>query len=104
MIHNDQDIDANQIDAIYKQTQKEFSRLLRTRAEQVLKWGRDDEKPLLLLLAVLGEEVGETCAAILGGINDSLEASHAREEALQTAAVALAIAEQMTKTIEKFRE
>ena len=97
------DIDAKGIEVIYKRTKAEFPRLLRIRAEQVLEWGEDDGKPLFLLLAVLGEEFGELCKAILEGVSNPLRAHDARVEALQTAAVAIAVAEQMTKIIKKAR-
>jgi len=83
-----------QTKAIFKRTQAEFPRLLVVRLEQVVKWGEDDERSLYQLMTILGEEFGELCKAILeANIQD------AHEEALHTAAVALAIAEQMTKAM-----
>jgi len=93
-------IDAKAIEVIYERAKAEFPSLLRIRAEQVLKWGEDGNKSLFLLLAVLGEEFGELCKAVLEGVNNSLRAHDARVEALQTAAVAIAIAERMTLLVE----
>lgn len=84
-----------QTKAIFKRTQAEFPRLMVARVEQVVKWGEDDVKSPFHLLTILGEEYGELCKAILEG-----NMYNAHEEALHTAAVALAIAEQMTKDIE----
>lgn len=100
----DIDLDAGRIEAIFQQTKAEFPRLLRARAEQALGWGEDDAKSLYFLLVVLGEEFGEVCKAILEGVDYSTQAFDARKEALQAAAVALAIAEQMTKIINKEKE
>ena len=100
----DDDYVASQIEALLEQTKAEFPYLLRMRAEQVLKWGEDDAKSLYFLLVVLGEEFGETCKAVLQGVSNPLRAHHVRKEALQTAAVGIAIAEQMTKFINEARE
>jgi len=101
----DEHLDIEYVEMIYRQAKLEFPHLLRMRAEQALRWGEDDGKSLYKLLAVLGEEFGETCKAILEGVEGHpLRAGNARNEALQTAAVAVAIAEQMTKIIDKARE
>lgn len=99
----DKDYDADQVEAIFQQAKAEFPYLLRMRAEQILKWGEDDAKSLYFLLVVLGEEFGETCKAVLQGVSNPLRAHHVRKEALQTAAVGVAIAEQMTKFINNAR-
>jgi len=88
-----------QTKAIFKQTQAEFPRLMAMRVEQVVKWGDDNGKSLYRLITILGEEFGELCRAIL-----EYSANNVHEEALHVAAVALAIAEQMTKDMEFERE
>jgi len=81
-------------EAIFERTRAEFPRLMVARVEQVVKWGEDDAKSPFRLLTILGEEYGELCRAML---EDDIHNAH--EEALHTAAVALAVAEQMTKDI-----
>jgi len=88
-----------QTKAIMERTKAEFPRLLVARVEQVVKWGEDDKKSSFKLLTILGEEYGELCKAILES-----NVYNAHEEAIHTAAVALAIAEQMTKDIEFERQ
>jgi len=89
------------VQEIYKQTKAEFPSLLRTRAMQVLEWGKDDKKSLYQLITILGEEFGELCKALLEGSDDPSKNLNVRTEAPQTAAVAIAIAEQMTKQIKE---
>lgn len=68
------------------------------RKKQDEKWGEQDHDPFTYL-TILGEEFGETCQAALHlRFNENPDvacklADHLREEAVQTAAVALAIVE-----------
>ena len=70
------------------------------RKRQDAKWGEQNHDPFLYF-TILGEEYGETCKAALEArfglpTMDGIEAvrlAHLREEAVQTAAVALAIVE-----------
>lgn len=68
--------------------------VLEERTRQDEKWGEQNHDPFTYL-AILSEEVGETAQAALqtkfGGKHGGLD--HLREEAVQTAAVALAIVE-----------
>lgn len=68
--------------------------VLEERIRQDGKWGEQNHNPYIYL-AILVEEVGEMAQAALqtqyGGENGGLD--HLREEAVQTAAVALAIVE-----------
>lgn len=68
--------------------------VLAERTRQDAKWGEQNHDPFIWL-AILSEEVGETSQAALhmrfGGPEGSVE--RLREEAVQTAAVALAIVE-----------
>lgn len=72
--------------------------MLAERKRQDAKWGEQNHDPFLYL-TILGEEYGETCKAALEtrfaknpvAANDNL--IHLREEAVQTAAVALALVE-----------
>ena len=66
------------------------------RKRQDDKWGEQNHNPFIYL-AILGEEYGETCQAALharyGKPDDKDNLAKLREEAVQTAAVALAIVE-----------
>ena len=70
------------------------------RKRQDAKWGEQNHDPFLYL-TILGEEYGETCKAALEARFRNTEPvdiqvgllAHLREEAVQTAAVALAIVE-----------
>ncbi|MBI9042899.1 MAG: MazG-like family protein [Anaerolineaceae bacterium] len=68
--------------------------VLKERTQQDKKWGKQNHDPFTYL-TILMEEVGELSQAALhnkfGGPNGSLD--HLRVEAVQTAAVALAIVE-----------
>lgn len=72
--------------------------VIEERLRQDKKWGIQNHDPFLYL-TILGEEYGETCKAALEarfGKDPETEAErylHLREEAVQTAAVALAIVE-----------
>jgi len=76
--------------------------ILRERNRQDKKWGEQNHDPVMYL-AILVEEVGEFAQAALhnkfGGSQGSLE--HLREEAIQVAAVAMAIVECLDR--EKWR-
>jgi hypothetical protein len=67
--------------------------VLDERARQDKKWGVQNHD-IFTWLAILGEEYGETCQAVLNtkfeGVTDL---KRVREEAVQTAAVALAMIE-----------
>jgi len=70
------------------------------RKRQDAKWGEQNHDPFLYL-TILGEEYGETCKAALEArfhepaldVGYLRKLEHLREEAVQTAAVALAIVE-----------
>jgi NTP pyrophosphatase (non-canonical NTP hydrolase) len=66
--------------------------VLDERKRQDAKWGQQNHDPFLYL-TILGEEYGETCQAALEARFGSGSLDHLREEAVQTAAVALAIIE-----------
>lgn len=72
--------------------------VLEERVRQEQKWGQQDHDPFLYL-TILGEEYGEMCKAALEARfhkpdkNKDMLLAHLREEAVQTAAVALAIVE-----------
>ena len=73
---------------------KALSDILEERARQDAKWGEQNHDPFTYL-TILMEEIGELSQAALhnrfGGKHG--EFSHVREEAVQTAAVAVAIVE-----------
>jgi len=77
-----------------KNTANAFESVLQERVRQDEKWGEQNLDPFTYL-TILMEEVGELSQAALhtkfGGEHSGLE--HLREEAVQTAAVALAIVE-----------
>lgn len=72
--------------------------VLYERERQDEKWGEQNHDPFLYL-TILGEEYGEMCKAALEARfakpdkNKEMLLAHLREEAVQTAAVALAIVE-----------
>lgn len=66
--------------------------VLAERERQDAKWGEQNHDPFTYL-AVLGEEYGETCQAALHSRFGGKHAGSLREEAVHTAAVALAIVE-----------
>lgn len=66
--------------------------VLAERIRQEKKWGPQNHDPFTYL-TILGEEFGETCEAALHSKFGGPKASGSREEAVQTAAVALAIVE-----------
>jgi hypothetical protein len=72
--------------------------VLDERARQDQRWGVQNHDPFLYL-TILGEEYGEMCKAALEARfskpdkNKEMLIAHLREEAVQTAAVALAIVE-----------
>lgn len=66
--------------------------VLAERQRQEAKWGEQNHDPFLYL-TILGEEYGETCQAALEARFGKGSREHLREEAVQTAAVALAIVE-----------
>lgn len=66
--------------------------VLTERDRQDAKWGEQNHDPFLYL-TVLGEEYGETCQAALDARFKAASLEKLREEAVQTAAVALAIVE-----------
>ena len=66
--------------------------VLDERKRQDEKWGEQNHDPFLYL-TVLGEEFGEVCKAALDARFKGGSFEHLREEAVQTAAVALAIVE-----------
>jgi hypothetical protein len=68
--------------------------VLEERVRQEAKWGQQNHDPFLYL-TILGEEYGETCKAAL----EDMLLCHLREEAVQTAAVALAIVECLDREI-----
>lgn len=66
--------------------------VLRERARQDAKWGEQNHDPITYLV-ILTEEVGELAQAALHARFGGSKASGLREEAIHTAAVALAIVE-----------
>ena len=77
--------------------------IIAERKRQDAKWGEQNHDPFLYL-TILGEEYGEMCKAALEarfskGSDDMYQKliSHFREEAVQTAAVALAIVENIDR-------
>jgi NTP pyrophosphatase (non-canonical NTP hydrolase) len=72
--------------------------VLAERKRQDAKWGEQNHDPFTYL-TILGEEYGETCQAALharfsvGSAGNKQLTEHLRMEAVQTAAVALAIVE-----------
>ncbi len=72
--------------------------VIEERLRQDKKWGEQNHDPFLYL-TILGEEYGETCKAALelrfktDPETEAERCAHLREEAVQTAAVALAIVE-----------
>ncbi len=76
----------------YRQDTRALMDVLRERIRQDAKWGEQNNDPFLYL-TVLGEEFGELCQAALHSRFGGHAASKLREEAVQTAAVALAIVE-----------
>lgn len=78
----------------YRET-KALEDVIEERVLQDRKWGEQNHD-IFLYLAILGEEYGETCQAALEARfskNREKALEHLREEAVQTAAVALAIVE-----------
>lgn len=73
-------------------TRTALQSVLAERERQDAKWGEQNHDPFLYL-TILGEEYGETCKAALDAKFDKGTIEHLREEAVQTAAVALAIVE-----------
>lgn len=73
-------------------TLKSLEGVIRERIRQEQKWGTQNHDPFLYL-TILGEEYGETCNAALEAKFGKGTIEHLREEAVQTAAVALAIVE-----------
>jgi len=71
---------------------KALGSVLNERVKQNEKWGEQNHDPFTYL-AVLGEEYGELCQAALQTKYGGPAAAGLREEAVQTAAVALAIVE-----------
>ena len=69
-----------------------ISAVLAERFRQDAKWGEQNHD-LCLYLTILGEEYGETCQAVLDAKWKGASMDKVREEAVQTAAVALAIVE-----------
>lgn len=79
------------------------------RERQDTKWGEQNHNPFIWL-AILGEEVGETNNAVLEahdwknkipGNFDAEKLKHYREEAIQVAAVAVAMVESLDRRLEK---
>lgn len=66
--------------------------VLAERKRQDAKWGEQNHDPFLYL-TILGEEYGETCQAALEARFGKGSLGHLRLEAVQVAAVALAIVE-----------
>ena len=66
--------------------------ILEERLRQDEKWGEQNNDPFTYL-TILGEEFGEACEAALHTKFGGHKASSLREEAIQTAAVAMAIVE-----------
>lgn len=66
--------------------------VLAERKRQDMKWGEQNHDPFLYL-TILGEEYGETCQAALEAKFGKGTLESLRAEAVQTAAVALAIVE-----------
>jgi NTP pyrophosphatase (non-canonical NTP hydrolase) len=66
--------------------------VIEERVRQEKKWGQQDNDPFVYL-TVLGEEFGELCQAALHTRFGGKAADKLREEAVHTAAVALAIVE-----------
>lgn len=75
---------------VHRATALEHVNLERDRQEA--KWGEQNHDPFTYL-TVLGEEFGELCQAALHAKFGGRAAEKLREEAVQTAAVALAIVE-----------
>jgi hypothetical protein len=85
------------------QTPRALADVLAERFRQEKKWGQQDHDPCVYL-TILGEEYGEMCRAAIearvafrkvpsSGVLYDEHIRHLREEAVQTAAVALAIIE-----------
>lgn len=66
--------------------------VMEERARQDAKWGQQDHDPFTYL-TILMEEVGEASKCALHARFGGEEAAHLREEAVQVAAVALAMVE-----------
>lgn len=77
--------------------------LLRERNEQDERWGEQNHAPAVWV-NILGEEFGELCQAVLeadlfdNGRRDEFSLADIREEAIQVAAVALAMVESLDRT------
>jgi len=71
---------------------KAYEDVLAERTRQDAKWGEQNHDPFTYL-TVLGEEYGEACQAALHLRFGGHAAGKLREEAVQTAAVALALVE-----------
>lgn len=71
---------------------KSLNSVLIERNKQDAKWGEQNHDPFTFL-AILTEEVGELAQAALHGRYGGPESNNIREEAVQVAAVALAIVE-----------
>lgn len=75
-----------------------LSDVLHERVRQEEKWGQQDHDPFTYL-TVLGEEFGELCQAALHTRYGGHAASGLRDEAVQVAAVALAIVECLDRSL-----
>lgn len=76
----------------YVTSNTSLSDVMRERERQDIKWGEQNHDPFTYL-TVLGEEFGELCQAALHLRFGGKAAANLREEAIHTAAVALALVE-----------